>query len=174
MASRRRATKKRDKLRSITPPPQPAEGSPEYVHLDVTLNIATLLRAHVESRKLGVKMEKCLCVFPRNDYEPDVVFFAPEKTAAFANETIKFSIPDLIVEVLSDSTETRDRGVKFEDFQAHGVGEYRIGDPERAVIEQYLLRAEGYELALKSGTGELRSVVVKGFAIPALRGLLAK
>lgn len=155
------------------------------VHLDVVLNIATLLRAHVDVRNLGeVKMEKCLCVFPRNDYEPDAVFFRPEKAAAFANGTMKFPIPDLVVEVLSDSTEARDRGVKFEDFQAHGVGEYWIVDAERAVIEQYVLRDDGYELVLKSSSGELRSAIVKGFVIPvralfsraenleALRGLL--
>src|SRR5712671_2247651 len=87
------------------------------VHLDVTLGIATLLRTYVESRKLGtVKVEKCLCVFPRNDYEPDVVFFGLEKVAQFQKDTTKFPTPDLVVEVLSDSTEKRDRGLKFDDF----------------------------------------------------------
>ncbi|MEO8352727.1 MAG: Uma2 family endonuclease [Chthoniobacteraceae bacterium] len=157
------------------------------VHLDVTRWIAALLGSFVDSSDQGeVKVEKCLCVFPRNDYEPDIVFFGPEKVAAFGSATMKFPVPDLAVEVLSSSTEHRDRGVKFEDFQAHGVREYWIVDAERAVIEQYVLGADGYDLVLKSGSGELRSVVVDGFIIPvracfskeeilkALRGLLGE
>ena len=137
------------------------------VHLDVTGWIFVLLSTYVNSRQLGeVKMEKCLCVFPRNDYEPDIVFFRPEKVAQFGNDTMKFPTPDLVVEVLSDTTEHRDRGVKFEDFQAHGVREYWIVDAERGLIEQYVLRGEGYELVLKSGSGELRSEVVPGFVVP--------
>ena len=35
-----------------------------------------MLNSHVLYRDLGqVQTEKALCVFPRNDYEPDVVFF---------------------------------------------------------------------------------------------------
>lgn len=136
-------------------------------HLDVTANIATLLRTFVQTRKLGeVKSEKCLCVFPRNDYEPDVVFFGPAKAATFAPNTMKFPVPDLTIEVLSESTASRDRGVKYEDFAAHGVGEYWIVDADRAVVEQYVLRGGEFELMLKSGTGELRSEVVPGFRVP--------
>ena len=154
-------------------------------HLDVTANISTLLRTFVQKRKLGeVKVEKCLCVFPRNDYEPDVVFFGPAKVATFAPATMKFPMPDLTIEVLSESTEPRDRGVKYEDFEAHGVGEYWIVDADREVVEQYVLRGGAFELVLKSGTGELRSELVGGFRVPvraffdaeehlaALRGLL--
>ncbi len=155
------------------------------VHLDVTKHVAVLLNTHVEVHRLGeVKIEKCLCVFPRNDYEPDVVFFGSAKVATLARDTMQFPVPDLVVEVLSESTEARDRGVKFEDYQAHGVGEYWIVDAERAVVEQYLLRGSEYELALKSGSGELTSEVVPGFVVSvraffsaeenlaALRGLI--
>lgn len=117
--------------------------------------------------KLGVVfVEKCLCVFPRNDYEPDIVFFGPEKAAALKPETLKFPVPDLAVEVLSESTESRDRGVKFTDFEAHGVREYWIIDPEARVVEQYVLREGAFLLAMESGTGELSSRVVTGFTIP--------
>jgi Uma2 family endonuclease len=120
-----------------------------------------------DSRALGsVRGEKSLCVFPRNDYEPDVVFFGPEKAALIQPDTLKFPVPDFICEVLSESTEHRDRGVKFRDFEAHGVGEYWLIDPERELLEQFLLRAGRYELALKSGTGEVASAVVPGFRIP--------
>ena len=138
-------------------------------HLIAKLNLASLLQAHVRRHGLGeVRDEKCLCVFPRNDYEPDVVFFGPDKAAAFEGETMLFPVPDFVVEVLSDSTESRDRGVKFEDFEAHGVGEYWIVDPDAETVEQYLLEAGRFQLRVKSGSGEIASRVVAGFSIPIL------
>lgn len=117
--------------------------------------------------RLGtVRGEKALCTFPRNDYEPDVVFFGPAKASLIEPTTMKFPIPDFICEVLSPSTELYDRGVKFRDFEAHGVGEYWLIDPERDTLEQYLLRDGSYELALKSGSGDVASTVVPGFRIP--------
>ncbi len=136
-------------------------------HLDATLLLSTLLSSYVRTHKLGtVKSEKCLCVFPRNDYEPDIVFFGPEKAVALRPDTLKFPIPDFIVEVLSESTESRDRGVKLEDYAANGVREYWIIDSEHASVEQRLLRDTDYELVMKSSTGTLKSQVVAGFAIP--------
>ncbi len=154
-------------------------------HLDVTLMLAKLLSTYVSIHQLGeVKMEKCLVVFPRNDYEPDVVFFSNEKVN-FVDDTMKFPVPDLVVEVLSKSTEGRDRGVKFEDYAANGVGEYWIVNAMASVLEQYVLSDAGYELRLKSGSGKLASEVVAGFEVElaaffdeaknlaALRSLLA-
>jgi Uma2 family endonuclease len=84
-----------------------------------------LIDTFVGIQELGtVKNEKCLCVFPRNDYEPNIVFFGREKADGLLPDTLKFPVPDLIVEVVSSSTEDRDRGVKFEDYEASDVGEY--------------------------------------------------
>ncbi len=136
-------------------------------HLDVSRNLTMLLTTHVGLHKLGtIHVEKCLCVFPRNDYEPDIVFFGPEKTATLQPETVKFPVPDLIVEVLSPSTEARDRGVKFEDYAVNGVGEYWIVNADEGCIEQYLLREQGYHLQLKSSSGQLKSEVIQGLVIP--------
>ena len=156
------------------------------IHLDVTKWILKLLDTFVGANGLGeVKSEKCLVVFPRNDYEPDIVYFAPDKARTLKADTMKFPIPDLAVEVLSESTEQRDRGVKFEDFEAHGVQEYWIVDPEAGTVEQYVRQGETLNLHMKSGSGELRSMVIPGFVAPiraffdaqenlaALRGLLS-
>ena len=134
------------------------------VHLDVTKRALRLIDTHVALHKLGtVKVEKCLVVFPRNDYEPDIVFFGPDKAATIVDETMRFPVPDFIVEVLSASTEKNDRGVKFEDYAVNGVAEYWIIDPEKRVLEQYLLDGETYELALKAPAGPVSSTVIPGF-----------
>ena len=140
---------------------------PRNRHMLAKFNLVTLLGTFVRQHKLGeVRDEKCLCVFPRNDYEPDVVYFRPEKSATFLPETMKFPIPDFVAEVLSDSTEIRDRGVKFEDYEAHGVTEYWIVDADAETIEQYVIQNGEFKLILKSGSGEIVSRVVTGFRIP--------
>ncbi|MCU0871687.1 MAG: Uma2 family endonuclease [Pirellulaceae bacterium] len=136
-------------------------------HIVVRQHLEKLLHTYAALQSLGhVLGEKCLCIFPRNDYEPDVVFFGPEKTAELTGDTMKFPIPDFVVEVLSDSTESRDRGVKFEDFEAHGVAEYWIVDADAEIVEQYLRRGDRFHLVLKSGSGEIASPTVAGFRIP--------
>jgi Uma2 family endonuclease len=137
-------------------------------HSATVLYLASLLVAHVTAHQLGhVVFEKALIVLPRNDYEPDVVFFGPEKAAQITPDTMKYPAPDFISEVLSPSTEDRDRGVKFEDYAANGVGEYWIVDLTGKAIEKYLLMEGIYILEGKYGIAErIVSQVVPGFEIP--------
>jgi Uma2 family endonuclease len=135
-------------------------------HLIATGCIFRVMGLFVDLRKLGtVKSEKCLCVFPRNDYEPDVVFFGIEKSARLQSNTLQFPVPDLVVEVLSDSTESRDRGAKFIDYAAQGVLEYWIVDAEQRMLEQYLLRSSTYQLKKKSDSGVVECQAIQGFSI---------
>lgn len=138
-----------------------------HEHTQIRQFIETLLINHVNLHDLGtVSGEKSLCVFPRNDYEPDVVFFGPEKTAKLRSKTLKFPIPDFACEILSESTAKRDRGVKFQDYEAHGVREYWIVNPDRRELEQFVLEKSRYALRMKSRTGEVASAAIKGFRAP--------
>lgn len=76
-----------------------------------------------------------------------------------------------MIEILSEGTKERDRatsvvGIKFKDYQAHGIEEYWIIDPDHQTIEQYHLEENHYELILKANEGTLKSFVMKGFQIP--------
>lgn len=102
----------------------------------------------------------------RNDYEPDICYFNAAKAADFMDDQRRFPAPDLAVEFLSKKTASRDRGIKYEDYAAHGVQEYWIIDPVRKTVEQYVLTDSAYELTMKASEGILRSVAVEGFAIP--------
>ncbi len=126
-----------------------------------------LLNVYVRIKKLGfVGFEKIFISLTRNDYEPDICFFGNDKAQHFNRKQMKFPAPDFIAEVLSPSTEKDDRGVKFEDYAAHGVGEYWILDPEAETIEQYVLRDGAYFLHVKVTTGTIRSLAIEGFEIP--------
>ncbi|MDX2282572.1 MAG: Uma2 family endonuclease [Bacteroidia bacterium] len=136
-------------------------------HTDAAGALYNLLSTFVHVHQLGyVGYEKVMTAFTRNDYEPDVVFFGLEKSQHFQKGLWKYPPPDFVAEVLSDSTEARDRGVKFQDFEAHGVQEYWIIDPEEETVEQYLLHDGAYKLHLKAGQGPISSRAVAGFEIP--------
>ena len=101
---------------------------------------------------------------------PDVIFFGAEKAATLQPKQLRLPVPDFACEILSDSTARHDRGVKFRDYEAHGVGEYWLVDAEAETLEQFVLRDGVYTLELKSGSGQVRSRAINGFEIP-LRAL---
>lgn len=136
-------------------------------HNDATGSIYSLLKTYVIKNNLGfVGVEKIMVSLTRNDYEPDVCFFGREKADKFTKKQVQFPAPDLVIEILSDSTKKNDRETKFQDYAAHGVEEYWIVDAEKEVIEQYFLNNEEYELLLKSNSGEITSIVLPKFKIP--------
>ena len=137
------------------------------MHNECTKYLCELLDFYVRRHKLGfVGIEKIMTALTRNDYEPDICFFGREKADEFSNKQTLFPAPDLVVEVLSDGTAKRDRGIKFTDYQAHGVEEYWIIDADEGIVEQYHLVEGEYQLILKSGEGHIRGFAVPGFVIP--------
>jgi len=140
----------------------------KWHHTTAVRNLLILLGAYVSKHSLGcVGQEKVLITLTRNDYEPDIVYFGPEKAQALTPDQMKFPAPDLVVEALSPSTEENDRGIKFLDYAAHGVAEYWIVDPQAEMIEQYVLQDEAYQLRVKTDSGVIRSGVIENLAIPA-------
>lgn len=136
-------------------------------HLLATKGVFKLMEAYVQVHRLGiVHIEKAMTSFPRNDYEPDVIFFGLAKAALITPDTLRFPVPDLIVEVLSPSTEARDRGVKFQDYALHGVAEYWIVDPDAETVELHRLADDHYPPVARQSDGELASDVIPGFTIP--------
>ncbi len=126
-----------------------------------------LLDTYVALNELGyVGYEKIMVSLSRNDYEPDLCYFRKETAGTFQPRQMHFPAPDFVVEILSDSTEANDRGVKLEDYAAHGVSEYWIIDPVAEFVEQYVLEEDAYALAVKVIDGPIRSAAVPGFEIP--------
>ncbi len=144
-------------------------------HNAASFGLAKLIGAYVEKHALGfVGHEKLMISLTRNDYEPDICYFKAAKAAKFKPTQMKFPAPDLVVEVLSASTEKIDRGIKFEDYAAHGVDEYWIVDPSKRTVEQYRLSGSRYTLEHKLKTGSIRSEVIEGLKIPVRAAFDAK
>ncbi len=139
-------------------------------HNDAITFIYSILTVYNTLNGLGkLGIEKCMIELSRNSYEPDIVFWKSNKADKFTAKQKIFPTPDFIVEILSDSTEKNDRGIKFEDYALHGVKEYWIVDTTKETIEQYLLQNGVFELELKSKEGHITCQVLQGlsFHIPA-------
>jgi len=129
-------------------------------------SLFSLLRFYAVKYNLGqVFTEKIMIQLTRNSYEPDIVFFKKETAQHFRTGQMLFPAPDLVVEILSPSTEKNDRGVKFIDYALHGVTEYWIIDPAQQSAEQYLLQQGSYQLEFKGKAGKMFSVALTGFTI---------
>jgi Uma2 family endonuclease len=140
-------------------------------HSDAVCYIQTATHIHATINNLGkVKSEKAMISLTRNDYEPDVVFWRKEVADTFTIGQLHFPKPDLIIEVLSPGTETKDRGVKMKDYALHSIPEYWIVDTAKQLVEQYHLSEalpNEYELYKKLyREDDIQSLVLQGFKIP--------
>ncbi|MGM9507302.1 Uma2 family endonuclease [Larkinella sp. GY13] len=139
-------------------------------HLNASENLLMLLKVYVNKQDLGeVNTEKALVALSRNDYEPDICYWNKEIAASFHDDQMEHPAPDLIVEILSRTTTGRDRGIKFEDYAAHGVREYWMIDPVRQSLEQYKLDEDLMafeEAAVLFVDDTLESLTIPGFRIP--------
>ncbi|MBN2663702.1 MAG: Uma2 family endonuclease [Bacteroidales bacterium] len=137
-------------------------------HLLVSNFLSKILHFYVDDFDLGqVYVEKALISLQRNDYEPDLCFFKKEKSEKFTNETLLFPAPDLVVEILSKSTEKNDRGIKFVDYAFNRIPEYWIIDPDKETVEQYILWEKKYELFNKTTNGIIVCKQIDNLKLPA-------
>jgi len=114
----------------MTPPPTTD-------HQLVVAKIIYLLSAHVRPRKLGGVMVGPGVYFGRHDcVEPDVVYLLARRKALRKRAYIRGG-PDLVVEVLSPTTESVDRGRKLPLYRDRGVSEYWIVNTANRTGEVY-------------------------------------
>lgn len=133
--------------------------------------LSTLLNVYVGINGLGqVGVEKVMIELTRNDYEPDICFFSKDKASTFIDDQMLFPAPDLVIEILSKKTTKKDRGIKKEDYAAHGIREYWIIDPTKQIVEQYFLidahSEEYFQPYIYQIDDDISSRVLEGFTIP--------
>ena len=73
--------------------------------------------------------------------QPDLVFVSRARRGIIVEEGIR-GAPDLVVEILSPTTERRVRGIKLKLYGSQGVAEYWIVDPDARAIEMWRFDGE--------------------------------
>ena len=137
-------------------------------HDEVSGHLYSLLKTFVIKHQLGyVGHEKVMVSLSRNDYEPDICYFGPEKARHFDDAQTIFPAPDLVIEILSPGTRDRDYGIKLKDYEAHLIPEYWIVDTENRTLELRLLDNDRYRLQQTFRIEDhLQSATLAGFDLP--------
>ncbi len=140
-------------------------------HIYANGNIHKVLSQYVSHHNLGVvTQEKAAVVMPKsgNIYEPDLCFFSNEIIQQnFSGNTKLFPVPDIIIEILSESSINRDRRIKFNDYSKNQVKEYWIVDTELETVELWILDIDTYILSKIFKDSEvITSSVIKNLKIP--------
>ena len=109
---------------------------PALRHSHIVGNIIAIFRAFLRGKHCQAFIEPEVILDERNHFVPDVVIVCDrDKLKPLAIE----GAPDLVVEVLSPATMTRDRGIKKDAYERAGVKEYWIVSPGNQSIEAYHL-----------------------------------
>jgi len=129
---------------SVTPAPTPD-------HQFTTRDLFLPIHAHVSAGDLGEVLFAPIDVIFSDItiVQPDLVFVEKAHLSRISSRGIE-GPPTLIVQVLSPSTAQLNRTTHFQLFAKHGVPNYWIADPQARVIEAYVLREGGYELAVRA------------------------
>lgn len=99
--------------------------------------------------------------------EPDLLFVSREHADRITAERLN-GPADFVIEIISDSSVTRDRETKFAEYQAAGIPEYWMIDPRpgRQRVRPFALSPAGaYEPIHRNAAGRYHSAVLPGFWI---------
>ena len=135
-----------------------------YRHQDLAGFLAALLRTYTETRRFGVVLTAPFQMkLGEVSRSPDILF-----VAAGWRDRIKPTYldgpADLVVEIVSPDSGVRDRGEKFYEYEAAGVREYWLIDPERQQAEFYQLGEDRhYRFVAPDEQGRYHSAVLSDF-----------
>ena len=146
----------------LTPMP-----SPSVFHQLLIFSIGAPLREFVKRLSLGEVVPSPIDVIlsATNVVQPDLFFVSNARAHIITEDNIR-GAPDLAIEIISPSTERRDRIVKRNLYARHGVGEYWLVDPYAKTVTVLILGANGYDAYAVFGEGDiLTSPALPGFAL---------
>ncbi|HFD40893.1 MAG TPA: Uma2 family endonuclease [Anaerolineae bacterium] len=133
-------------------------------HSDLAGFLGSLLRLFVERHQIGKVLGPEIQVRLRPGVRrvPDLLFLSAERLEQVAPNHIE-GAPDLMVEIVSPESVSRDWRDKFLEYQAAGVAEYWVIDPDHRRAEFYALDDQGAYRLLPIEEGIVRSQAVAGF-----------
>ncbi len=141
--------------------------APGELHQSISILLGSKLFQFVDENSLGrVYNAPFDVVLSDTDVvQPDLLFVSNARGHIITPENIQ-GAPDLVIEILSPSTATRDRTFKRTLYARHGVKEYWMVDTTAKDITVLLLGDRGFEVVDTCGEGEaLTSPTLQGFRL---------
>ncbi len=132
-------------------------------HADINRWLTTLLSIYIEEHDLGQIRGDVLVrmVKPPALRVPDIYFYTAQR-ASLQGATIFEGPPDIIFEIVSPGSTTRDYRDKVKNYQASGVREYWIIDPLSRRAEANELVKRSFK-TIEEKDGALHSKILRNF-----------
>lgn len=140
--------------------------SPNEEHQITSVELASLMHHHAKAGDLGRVFHAPFdIVFSDTEVvQPDIMFISKERENIRTGANVQ-GAPDLVVEILSPSSVSRDWNYKRELYARYGVEEYWIADPFHKMVSVMLLRDDVLELTGTYVEGDIgTSTALKGFS----------
>ena len=118
--------------------------SPVTRHQRISLRLLYLISSYLEEHPVGELFGAPFDVL-LSDVDvvvPDIVYISNERSQFITPKNLQ-GPPDLVVEILSPSTRSRDKRLKRDLYERVGVQEYWLVDPEGDVVTVYRRAAAG-------------------------------
>jgi Uma2 family endonuclease len=136
------------------------------VHQDVSDFLTAVMRVYVEEhasgRILSAPFQMKLSQL-RRGREPDILFIANQNLSRLKRNYLD-GPADIAIEIISPESVLRDRGIKYAEYEAGGVREYWVFDPESQRADFFVLGEDGrYERAHPDADGVYHSAVLPAF-----------
>ncbi|MBP90257.1 MAG: hypothetical protein CMJ64_26705 [Planctomycetaceae bacterium] len=119
--------------------------APSTYHQTVSRRILVQLYNQIELKKLGVVFYAPvdLQLSDHDIVQPDLVVVLDDSIQIITPTKIK-GVPQLVVEILSLSSDVNDRTLKKRLYEQSGIPEYWIVDPFDHILEQWVLEDGNY------------------------------
>lgn len=141
--------------------------SPITNHQRISRKIEFLLEKFVTENDRGEIFYAPYDVYldDENVLQPDILFISKDRLNIIGDKNLQ-GAPDLVIEILSESTAYRDLIQKKKLYAKFGVKEYWIVVPEEKTVDIYVLKDNAYQLYKTFGKDDtLESQLLKGFRI---------
>ncbi len=136
--------------------------SPDIQHQIVSQQLETLISLFNSHHNLGLLLHAPLDVFfdDENIFQPDILFISNENKSIIQDGKIK-GAPDLIVEILSPSSEKLDLGKKKTIYEKSGVKEYWTIQPKDNSTQVFILNKDNKYVLHYAGKSKFKSKLFK-------------
>ena len=146
--------------------------SPSNVdHDDLNTWFTTMMRTFVEESDSGRIFHDLTIrlASQRTRRVPDLMFVATQRLNLL-KKTYLDGPPDLLIEIVSPDSQSRDRREKYLEYEKAGVREYWIVDPLSQTVEVSKLERKKFH-RLEETTGVISSIILRGFRIKTRRNV---
>ncbi len=140
--------------------------SPSNVdHDDLNTWLTAMMRTFVEDHEAGrIFHDLTIRLAPqRRRRVPDLMFVDIDRLHLL-EQTYLDGPPDLLIEIVSPDSQSRDRREKYLEYEKAGVREYWIVDPLSKTVEVFRLEKKKFQ-RVEETSGVIASIVLKGFRI---------